>query len=75
MVLTSHKLTSSYQPTWYLEDWPFSKDSKLTVNQSINIFDVLGCNWDPTDKKFSSVNAYRQDLPPTCKAFPKETTI
>ena len=30
--------------------------------------------WDPTDKKFSSVNLYRQDLLPTCKAFPKDTT-
>ncbi len=46
------------------------------INQSIaiNIFNVLGGNWDPTDKKFSSVNSYRQDLLPTCKAFPKETT-
>jgi len=43
-------------------------------NQSINIFNVLGGNWDPTDKKFSSVNSYRQDLLPTCKAFPKKTT-
>ena len=43
-------------------------------NQSINIFNVLGGNWDPTDKKFSSVNSYRQDLLPKCKAFPKETT-
>ena len=42
--------------------------------QSINVFDVLGANWDPTDKKFSSVISYRQDLLPTCKAFPKETT-
>jgi len=44
------------------------------INQSINVFNVLGGNWDPTDKKFSSVNSYRQDLLPTCKAFPKETT-
>ena len=44
------------------------------INQSINIFNVLRGNWDPTDKKFSSVNSYRQDLLPTCKAFPKETT-
>ncbi len=43
-------------------------------NQSINVFNVLGGNWDPTDKKFSSVNSYRQNLLPTCKAFPKETT-
>ncbi len=43
-------------------------------SSSINIFNVLGGNWDPTDKKFSSVNSYRQDLFPTCKAFPKETT-
>ena len=40
---------------------------------SINVFNVLGGNWDPTDKKFSSVNSYRQDLLPTCKAFPKDT--
>ena len=48
-----------------------------SVNQSINkyVFNVLGGNWDPTDKKFSSVNSYRQDLLPTCKACPKETTI
>ena len=39
---------------------------------SINIFNVLGGNWDPTDKKFSSVNSYRQDYLPTCKAFPKD---
>ena len=44
------------------------------TNQSINVFTVLGGNWDPTDKKFSSVNSYRQDLFPACKAFPKETT-
>ncbi len=48
--------------------------SSELVNQSINIFNVLGGNWDPTDKKFSSVNSYEQDLVPTCKAFPKETT-
>ncbi len=46
----------------------------VVFNQSINIFNVQGGNWDPTDKKFSSVNSYRQDLLPTCKAFPKETT-
>ena len=40
-------------------------------NQSINIFKCPGY---PTDKKFSSVNSHRQDLLPTCKAFPKETT-
>ncbi len=34
---------------------------QLSINQSINIFNVLGGNWDPTDKKFSSVNSYRQD--------------
>ncbi len=27
------------------------------INQSINVFNVLGGNWDPTDKKFSSVNS------------------
>ncbi len=47
--------------------------SHANINQSINIFNVLGGNWDPTDKKCSSVNSYRQDLLPTCKAFPKET--
>ena len=36
---------------------------------TINIFNVLGSIWDPTDKKFSSVSSYRQDLLPTCKAF------
>ena len=30
--------------------------------------------WDPADKKFNSVNSYRQDLLPTCKASPKETS-
>jgi hypothetical protein len=45
-----------------------------SINQSINVFNVLGGNWDPTDKKFSSVTSYRQDLLPTCKAFPKKTT-
>ena len=44
------------------------------INQSINMFKVLGGNWDPTDKKSSSVNSYTQDLLPTCKAFPRETT-
>ena len=43
------------------------------INQSINMFNVLGGNWDPTDKKFSSLNSYRQDVLPACKAFPKET--
>jgi hypothetical protein len=41
-----------------------------SINQSIksiNVLNVLGGNWDPTDKKFSSVNSYRQDLLPTCK--------
>ena len=32
---------------------------KQSINQSINIFHVLGGNWDPTDKKFSSVNSCR----------------
>ena len=45
-----------------------------SINQSIDLMstlkDVLGGNWDPTDKNFSSVNSYRQDLLPTCKAFP-----
>ena len=44
------------------------------INKSINVFNVLGGNWDPTDKKLSSVNSYRRNLLPTCKAFPKVTT-
>ena len=58
--------------SWHAIMLPFSS----IFFQSINIlnFNVLGGNWDPTDKKFSSVNSYRQDLLPTCKAFPKETT-
>ena len=36
---------------------------------------VLRDNWDPADKKVSSVNSYRQDLLPTCKAAPKETNV
>jgi hypothetical protein len=33
---------------------------KQSINQSINVLNVLGGNWEPTDKKFSSVNSYRQ---------------
>ena len=40
------------------------------INQSFNIFDVLGGNWNPTDKKFSSVYSketrfasYMQSIP------------
>ena len=29
----------------------------------------------PNRQEFSSVNSYRQDLLPTCKAFPEETTV
>ena len=50
------------------------KQRMCSYPESIIVFNVLGGNWDPTDKKFSSVNAYREDLLPTCKAFPKETT-
>ena len=32
------------------------------INHSINVFHVLGGNWDPTDKKFSSVNSCRQEM-------------
>ncbi len=42
-----------------------------SINQYVT--DVLGGNWDPTDKKFGSVNS-RQDLLPTCKASPKEAS-
>jgi hypothetical protein len=46
---------------------------RTLLNQSINkyVFHVLGGNWDPTDNKISSVSSYRQDLLPTCKAFPE----
>ena len=42
--------------------------------QSIYQFNVLGGNWDPPDKKFTLGNSCRQNLLPTCTAFPKETT-
>ena len=37
---------------------------RIPVNQPINqsIFNVLGGNWDPTDKKSSSVNLYISGL-------------
>jgi len=62
--------TGSYKPT----QCAYGKTAGQNIIQSINIFNVLRGHWDPTDKKFSSVNSYRQDLLPTCKAFPKETT-
>ena len=43
------------------------------INQSVYIC-CPGGNWDPTDKRFNSMNSYKQDLLPTCKAFPFETT-
>jgi len=46
-------------------------EDALSINQYI--FNVLGDNWDPTDKKCSSVNSHRQDLLPTSTAFPEET--
>ncbi len=49
-------------------------ERERVFNVCMYAFNVLGGNWDPTDKKFSSVNSYRQDLLLTCKAFPKETT-
>ena len=39
-----------------------------SINQST--FNVLGAN----RQKFSSLSSYRQNLFPTCKTFPKETT-
>jgi len=40
------------------------------INQSINIFNVLGANWNPTDKKFqfsefiqSKFASYMQSIP------------
>ena len=35
----------------------------------MNVFNVLGGNWNPTDKKFNSASSYRQDLLPTCKEY------
>jgi len=37
---------------------------RQVYNQSIHqyVFNVLGANWDPTDKKFSSVNSYKQNF-------------
>ena len=43
-----------------------------SINQSVDVFDVLGGNWDPTDKRFSTVNSCRQDYLPAYKAFPKD---
>ena len=48
----------------------YSVELVQSINQSI-LFNVLGGNWDSTDKKFDSVNSYTQDSLPTCKAFPK----
>ena len=53
---------------------PTNCAGQLPINQSIYYklsINVLGGNWvDSTDNKFSSVDSYRQDLLPTCKAFP-----
>ena len=38
------------------------------IDESINMFNVMGGNWDLTHKKFNLVNSYRQDLLSTCKA-------
>ena len=58
--------------SWHAVMLPFSS----IFFQSINIlnFNVLGGNWDPTDNEICSVNSYSQNLLPTCKPFPKETT-
>jgi len=49
---------------------PTNQSNNQSINQSIdqpiNVSNVLGGNWDPTDKKFSSMNSYRQDLLHTC---------
>ena len=53
--------------------WPPSvpRGNYHTISQSINIFNVLGGQLGPNRQE---VQSYRQDLLPTCKAFPKETT-
>ncbi len=33
-----------------------NQSTNQSINQSINMFNVLGCNWDPTDGKFSCLN-------------------
>ena len=73
-------LPGSYTANLYGQvscDYTCSQSQRMVLNdlrksQSINVFNVLRGNWDPTDKQFSSVNSYRQDLLRTCKAFPKE---
>jgi len=41
----------------------------LSINQSINIFSVLGSSWDPTDN-FSSVNSYSQNFASCMQSVP-----
>ena len=44
-----------------------------SINQSIYLMS-WGATGTQQTKSFSSVNLYSQNLLPTCKAFPKETT-
>ena len=40
-----------------LGSYPNEDSIHQSINQSINVFNALGGNWDPTDKKFTSVNS------------------
>ncbi len=62
-LLPSEPPTDSHaqlQPTCEASHEPASTGAKQDY-QSINQY-VLGANWDPTDKMFSLVNSYRQDV-------------
>ena len=62
----------SRQPFTATNTW--DSPIKTPINQSINQCMYL-MSWGATGTQTrSSVHSYRQDLLPTCKAFPKETT-
>ena len=79
---TQYWLQSYSCPAWLLPAFfpPINQSTYLPpfFNQSANhIYLKLrapGGNWDPTDKKCTSVPPYRQKLPPAWKAFPQVTT-
>lgn len=54
----------AWQVHWQIWLKQYQKVLDGPVNQSIDIFNVLGGNWDQTDK-FSSVKSYSQHLLPT----------
>ena len=59
----------------HLGESPLSMSDTCVVNHPINqyVFNVLGCNWDPTDTKFSEI--IQTDLLPTCTAFPVSCSL